>query len=279
MQLFSIPVRRAIRENGNGWIEQVLNCVGLSTLHDEFEHYFEPNSFNRGYKNPNEYFNPELGIMKILFQIKSDKEIVYEFLNEIFKRLIGIEIEEAQFEKITYTLNFLGYELTVIEEDDYGNISYLLGYLSIGEVKRQEDMTLMRKEINAINSAVLTHYNEALETYSNGNFKSCIDNCRTAFEKFFSKFDSINEDYLKGILNVTNEKIIDDNGVELSSRNKIFKYWLDKKKGANRYRTFATIYSAMSGLGAHGEDNPTQADALLFLRMTEDVFLWFIQKK
>ncbi|PKF90066.1 hypothetical protein CW306_00575 [Bacillus sp. BA3] len=46
----SIPVRRAIRENGNGWIEQVLNCVGLSTLHDEFEHYFEPNSFNRGYK-------------------------------------------------------------------------------------------------------------------------------------------------------------------------------------------------------------------------------------
>lgn len=53
---------------------------------------------------------------------------------------------------------------------------------------------------------------------------------------------------------------------------------MDKNKGANRYRIFATLYSAMSGLGAHGEDNPVQEDAQMILRMTEDVFLWYIQK-
>jgi hypothetical protein len=82
---------------------------------------------------------------------------------------------------------------------------------------------------------------------------------------------------LKGILKATDEHIV-ENGIELSTKNKIFKYWLDKNKGANRYRIFATLYSAMSGLGAHGEDNPVQEDALLILRMTEDSFLWYIQK-
>jgi hypothetical protein len=54
-----------------------------------------------------------------------------------------------------------------------------------------------------------------------------------------------------------------DNGTELTSKNIIFKYWLENNKGANRYRIFATLYSAMSGLDAHGEDNPVQEDTLM----------------
>lgn len=49
--------------------------------------------------------------------------------------------------------------------------------------------------------------------------KSCIDNCRTAFEKYFAKIDTDNSDYLKGILKATSEHI-----VELNIKNKIFKY-------------------------------------------------------
>lgn len=138
-------------------------------------------------------------------------------------------------------------------------------------------MSVMRKDLKDDYPEVLRHYNEALETYSNGNFKSCIDNCRTAFEKYFATFDTDNGDYLKGILKATDEHII-DKGTELTSKNKIFKYWLENNKGANRYRILATLYSAMSGLGAHGEDNPVQEDALMILRMIEDSFLWRIQK-
>lgn len=270
-----IPVRRAANRNGNGLLELILGCIGASSLVEEYGYYFDPYSFNRGYRNDNDYFSPEMGMLKICNQIKGDKELLNEFLNEIFRRLQRIEIENETLEKIKNGLELLGYELEV----DYGEAgySYSIQYLSVGEVERQTGMSLMRKELKKDYTEVLRHYNEALETYSNGNFKSCIDNCRTAFEKYFAKLDIDDSDYLKGILKATDEHIVED-GTELTSKNKIFKYWLANNKGANRYRIFATLYSAMSGLGAHGEDNPVQEDALMILRMTEDVFLWYIQK-
>lgn len=214
-------------------------------------------------------------MLKICNEIKSDKELLNEFLNEIFRRLQYIEIEDTSLKKIKNGLELLGYELQV----DYGELgcSYSIQYLSAGEVERQIEMSVMRKELKTGYPEVLRHYNEALETYSNGNFKSCIDNCRTAFEKYFASLDTENADYLKGILNATGEHVI-DNGTELKTKTKIFKYWIENNKGANRYRVLATLYSAMSGLGAHGEDNPVQEDALMILRMTEDAFLWYIQK-
>ena len=77
-------------------------------------------------------------------------------------------------------------------------------------MERQTGMSLMRKELKKDYPEVLRHYNEALETYSNGNFKSCIDNCRTAFEKYFAKLDIDDSDYLKGILKATDEHIVED---------------------------------------------------------------------
>lgn len=270
-----VPIRRVAHRHGNGLLELMLGCIGASSLTEEYGYFFNPYSFNRGYRNDNDHFNPEMGMLKICNEIKGNKELLNEFLNEIFRRLHRIEIEDETLEKIKNSLELLGYGLQV----DYGETGYIysIQYLSVGEMERQSQMSLMRNELSRNCPEVLRHYNEALETYSNGNFKSCIDNCRTAFEKYFAKIDTDNSDYLKGILKATNERIV-ENGVELKTKNKIFKYWLDKNKGANRYRIFATLYSAMSGLGAHGEDNPVQEDALMILRMTEDTFLWYIQK-
>ncbi len=39
------------------------------------------------------------------------------------------------------------------------------------------------------------------------------------------------------------------------------------------------MYSMMSGLGTHGEDNPQKDDALMCLRMTEDVLIWCFHNK
>lgn len=268
------PVRRAAYQNGNGLLKLVLSCIGLSSLIEKYEDYFDPYSYNRGYQNENNSFNPELGLMTLCNEIKSNKEILNEFLNEIFRRLERIEIENDILQKIRNCFELLGYELAV-DELEYGN-KYSLQYLALGEIERQADMSVMRGVLNADYPEILRHFNEALDTYSSGHFKSCIDNCRTAYEKFFAALDT-NSDYLKGILKATDEHVI-DNGIELTSKKKIFKYWLDNNKGANRYRIMATLYSAMSGLGAHGEDNPSQEDALMILRMTEDTFLWYIQK-
>jgi hypothetical protein len=259
----------------NGLLELILRCIGASTFIDEYEYYFDPYSFNSGYRNDNDHFNPEIGMLKIFNEIKGDKVILNEFLNEIFRRLQSIEIKDYTLDKIRNGLMLLGYELQV-DYDELG-YNYSIQYLSVGEVERQTEMSLMRNEFKDNYPEVMRHYNEALETYSNGNFKSCIDNCRTAFEKYYASLDTDNSDYLKGILNATNEIII-DNGSELKSKKKIFSYWLEHNKGANRYRILTTLYSAMSGLGAHGEDNPLQEDALMLLRMTEDAFLWYLQK-
>lgn len=270
-----MPVRRVANKNGNGWLEQVLSCVGLSSLVDEYSNYFNPYSYNRGYTNDNDSFNPELGMLKVCNRIKHEKELLNEFINEIFRRLDNIE-DDFLLRQISNCVQLLGYELQ-IESTEIGE-RYSIQYLSSGEIERQREMSVMRKELNINHPDILRYYNEALETYSNGNFKSCIDNCRTAYEKIFAILDSENGDYLRGILSATGETII-ENGAELKSKNKIFKYWLEKNKGANRYRIMATLYSGMSGLGPHGEDNPSQEDALLILRMTEDVFLWLIQKR
>ena len=67
---------------------------------------------------------------------------------------------------------------------------------------------------------------------------------------------------MKGILAATGESII-DNGAQLTSIKKIYTYWIDNKKGANRFRLFQTMYSVMSGLGTHHEDVASKEDALL----------------
>ena len=96
-------------------------------------------------------------------------------------------------------------------------------------------------------------------------------------ESFFKKLDTVNNDYIKGILNATGETII-ENGAQLTSIKKIYTYWITNKKGANRFRLFQTMYSVMSGLGTHHEDVASKEDALLLLRYVEDCLLWCFRK-
>ena len=69
-----------------------------------------------------------------------------------------------------------------------------------------------------------------------------------------------------------------DNGASLTSIKKIYTYWINNKSGANRFRLFQTMYSAMSGLGPHHEDTPSREDALLLFRFVEDTLLWCFRK-
>ncbi len=64
----------------------------------------------------------------------------------------------------------------------------------------------------------------------------------------------------------------------MTSIKKIYTYWIDNKRGANRFRLFQTMYSVMSGLGTHHEDVASKEDALLLLRYVEDCLLWCFRK-
>lgn len=126
-------------------------------------------------------------------------------------------------------------------------------------------------------SELLHLYDEATTNFGNAQYISCIDNCRSLFESFFKKLDPVDNDYVKGILAATGETVI-DNGASLTSIKKIYTYWINNKSGANRFRLFQTMYSAMSGLGPHHEDTPSREDALLLFRFVEDTLLWCFRK-
>ena len=166
-----------------------------------------------------------------------------------------------------------------IENDDF---NYKTKHYSIvpttgGVQQRNQDISYLHSMLNVHHPDLIVLYNEAISNFGSGQYVSCIENCRSLLENFFKKLDTTNSDYVKGILGATGETIT-DNGAQLTSIKKIYTYWLDNKKGANRFRLFQTMYSAMSGLGTHHEDVVSKEDALLLLRYVEDCLLWCFRK-
>jgi hypothetical protein len=266
---------RAIQQVKSG--EIILRCAGLSSIIERYRENLTPYYMNGPWKNDNPNYTPIKTCCDICQEIESNKKALGNFLKEIFDRTN--RMEENDFLMLNNYLEILGYELKREHiEDNYENDLYKFSLIqfSNGAVERQEDKTILVKVLKDKHSDLIQYYLEAISNYGNSEYKSCVDNTRSLFEGFFKKVD-INNDYAKGILSATGEIVIDESSTQLVSMKKIFNYWLEKHKGANRYRLFVSMYSAMSGLGTHGEEVPSKEDALMFLRMTEDILIWCFQ--
>ena len=266
---------RAIQQVKSG--EIILRCAGLSSIIERYRENLTPYYMNGPWKNDNPNYTPIKTCCDICQEIESNKKALGNFLKEIFDRTN--RMEENDFLMLNNYLEILGYELKREHiEDNYENDLYKFSLIqfSNGAVERQEDKTILVKVLKDKHSDLIQYYLEAISNYGNSEYKSCVDNTRSLFEGFFKKVD-INNDYAKGILSATGEIVIDESSTQLVSMKKILNYWLEKHKGANRYRLFVSMYSAMSGLGTHGEEVPSKEDALMFLRMTEDILIWCFQ--
>lgn len=273
--VFGKLMNRLINNNDDG--EVILKKAGLSSYVEEYDDKLSPYWYNRGYQNKNDAYNPEYACMAICEKIEADEEALLRFLNTILDDIH--EIDEKQYEKLSNYLNMIGYELLEkVEEDDcYETKYYSLVPSAVGIQQRNSDVSYLRSMLLAHHADLLILYDEAISNFGSGQYVSCIENCRSLFESFFKKLDAVNNDYIKGILAATGETII-DNGAQLTSIKKIYTYWIDNKKGANRFRLFQTMYSVMSGLGTHHEDVASKEDALLLLRYVEDCLLWCFRK-
>lgn len=273
--IFGKLMNRLIDNNNDG--EVLLKKAGLSSFIEEYENRLCPYWYNRGYQNRNDQYNPEYACMAICEKIESDETALLRFLNTILESIH--QIDEQQYEKLTNYLNVIGYELleTVEEDDYYETINYSLIPASGGAQQRNADVTYLRSMLVTHHPDLVILYDEAISNFGSGQYISCIENCRSLFENFFKKLDTVNNDYIKGILNATGETII-ENGAQLTSIKKIYTYWITNKKGTNRFRLFQTMYSVMSGLGTHHEDVARKEDALLLLRYVEDCLLWCFRK-
>ena len=273
--IFGKLLKRQIKNNNDG--EIILKKAGLSSLVSTYKSQLEPYWFNRGYQNGNSDYDPEYICIKICESLEENEDNLLLFLNTI---LDGINtIEEDLKEKLINYLEIIGYELQEEVKDYDGDLTFKLIASIDGVQNRNKDISLMRNELNQYHSDLVGLYDEAISNFGNGQYVSCIENCRSLFENFFKRLDAQNSDYVSGILNATGEHVIDKDGVELTSIKKIYTYWINNKNGANRFRLFQTMYSAMSGLGTHHEDDASREDALLLLRYTEDCLLWYFRKK
>lgn len=255
----------AIQNNGDG--EAIFHHTGISSLIPHYQKLITPYSFNGQWRNDNVQYNPG----KVFVEVFPALDEKHRFL------FIKAIVEYANLycinkEKLSNHLAVLGYSLDT-SNDCRSN--YTIYQTTKGAAERSTDVVLLEKKIHNDFPALYYIYDEALSTFGNGEYKSCIDNCRTLYERITQSLTGNGSD--KAALSLSQESITDDTGASITSKDKIYKYWLDKKKGANRYRYFTTLYSVMSGLGTHGEEEPSKADAVLILRALEDVLVWMLK--
>ena len=262
---------RIIKENGDG--KNLLECSGLSVFIDKYEEYLTPHSFNGHWKNEHPKFKPGFAINEICAEIQGNKKALGMFFNEFISRIE--KIDDDDIEKMQNYLEVLGYKLE-FDDDWRGHYNYSLSPYTEGALEREKDVSYLVNMLQKYNSELITYYTEAISTYGNSEYQGCISNCRTLFEKIF-KYEDNDGNYQKGILKITKEEV-SSNPPRLSI-NGIFNYWLNNQKGFNRYRLFITLYSLMSALGPHGEEIPSKSDALMCLRITEDILIWYFQTK
>lgn len=261
-EYFAKLLKCATKENTKG--DLLLKKSGLSSLCDTYGHQLNPFSFNGQWQNDNIYYNP----IKVFLEIfpKLDDKHTYLFLKNIIE---SVSSRDFNKEQLSNYLHIFGLELGYTE-----SFNYSITQNSQGSFTRKSDITLLESKIHSNYPEHSRFYKEALSNLGNCEYKSCIDNCRTLYESVIKSKTSLVTD--KGILYLTNEEVFTSDGIKLETKDKIFRNWIDTKKGANRYRYFTTMYSMMSGLGAHGEDVPTQRDAKMILRATEDILLWML---
>jgi hypothetical protein len=262
----------------NGYALDLLKSIGLTDVAERFEDELNPYSFYKGYKNRNDSYNPVNGIHGIVEMIKSNNVALGRFLKAYIEKLKNITEEEI--EVLSNNLNVIGYVLEVYEVDsDIEIYKYTIIASIDGVVERRRDISYLTNNIEQKHNAYLHYYKEAITKYGNSHYGGTISNCRILIEKIFEKEDTDNNDHNKGFLKFTGE--ITPNGSSTTPKltvNGIFNYWVSEKKGFNRYRLLVTIYSMFSGLGSHAEEIPSKSDALLCLRLTEDILVWAYQQ-
>lgn len=255
----------AIKKNGDG--SMILKKSGLSSLCGQYECYIDPYSYNGQWENKNVQFDAVNVFIEIFTKI--DDKHKFLFIKNIIEKDV---VDYNNKEIVDNHLSILGYSLI----DDIDNFpEYSIIQTRRGLIERGSDIVLLEETISSDFPELKRFYNEALSTFGNGEYKSCIDNCRSLYEKIVQSITGLNTD--RSILSITKEQVLDLEGNQIVSKDKIYQHWIKNRKGANRYRYFTTLYSIMSGLGPHGEDIATKADAVLILRAMEDSLVWMLE--
>lgn len=132
-------------------------------------------------------------------------------------------------------------------------------------------------------------YKEGINNYISGEAVSCISNCRNIITGIFSEYKNDgNRNWIAGLQKISPDKNIENvtpNNIPQGTANNKITFENGGQFKYPRFMTVYQLYSLISDLGSHSTEAPkvngrlypeetTLNDALLCLRMTEDVLIW-----
>jgi hypothetical protein len=155
------------------------------------------------------------------------------------------------------------------------------------------NLNVISQWLNSNYNNVFKSYEDAKKAYGNGDKVGCITHCRSVITGIFSyKKDNGTEWYRglqklcnrdRNICNIRNAKTIPKIRYEVHSAN------MDQRYQYPRFNLINKLYVFTCDLGAHNNEGnisddgeidfetTMMEDALLALRMTEDVLIWLYQ--
>jgi hypothetical protein len=266
-------------DNRNG--SCVLKKAGLSSYLNKYSQALMPFSYNishnKEYQNENTSYAPEMVFDQLFSQIDSaDHQHQFLFLKTLVEQISNFDRSGFELTVFNRYLAMLGYEITKCEISETNG--YTLEAIDAFLPSEKGDLNAMERLSNKLDPSAFQRFQEAISNFRNGEFASAIDNSRLFLEKVINAKDSTACSLAEKILNISGESFV-LNGKHYDNRKDIFEYWLSNKKGANRYRSLITLYSALSGLGPHGESTPTFEDALFFMETTQAAVYWICTKR
>lgn len=303
-----------IETNNNSLWEEILSCSGQRKLYEKYKECLTPHNYHKGEihifqnKNPQfkEFYNGLYGVINSIYsngsgmneltellkiiidKIKLSKvfkidELKYWDINEYMRNLNEEEYNEfivdnfsKDFKKFIRCLNILSLDIK------YKNEEIFLYQYNRGVSDRLEDVYSVEQWLHDSIPHCEESYNDALNNYAEGRYGSCISDCRVTVTGLFTNFKETSN-WFDGIHQIdSNYK----NPKNINEPNKMSKIIKDKSNGNYpRFRAIYNIYAMFCDLGAHrneGEKNNNEIilenvniyDALLSLRLTEDILIW-----
>lgn len=292
-----------------GRFKEILRCCGLAELYEEYSELLEPYiyEFSRGrtWENPSPTFNLFIGLDNIFSDLyeKKDNEGIVRILVEVVKHFNPKYIKKLNpdiyslnedlynsFKQLSNLYNVFGLQLII----DYDKERFEVAHFTQGIGERVKDVLLVEDWLKQKSPIAYDAYISAIQSYQSSRAGASIESCRTVLTSIFSLYRGT-QSFAKwtGGVAICSDEISEsptkENLKELTSSIKKLKAELSDFFGENydgdfkKTRAIYSIYSMMSDYGTHrGEGSiqvPKLRDALMILRMTEDILIWIYLKE
>ena len=227
---------------------------------------------------------------------EDDYSLTYERYFEIDEFISNLSLEEKNvvlrkyatysFETFSQNLHLIGLDICL---NDIGGLTILPFSDSIRE--SEFDFSLLMVWLRTNYENIADSYIDAVRAYSSGDNVGCITHCRNIITGIYTTKKDPQRKWMDGLKKIC----ANDKNITNVDANKIHTYVYNANSDDNnlryqypRYNLIYRLYAYSCALGAHiNEANTTPSgidfeivkpeDALMCLRMTEDMLIWLYQ--